>query len=65
MAQALRVEARGQHIGVVHQGPWQQRHRRGEGAENADDVGMRGQLLGAPLGLSVSQMEQMYGAKSQ
>lgn len=54
MAQALGVEMWGQHIRVVSQGPRQQRDRRGEGAEDPDDVGVRGQLLGPPLGFSVS-----------
>lgn len=54
MAQALRVKSGGQYIRVVDQGPWQQRDRRGEGAEDPDDVGVRGQLLGPSLGFSVS-----------
>lgn len=53
MAQAFGVKTWGQHIGVVDQSPWQQRHRRGEGTEDPDDVGVRGQLLGTAPGFSV------------
>lgn len=45
MAQAFWVEARGQHIRVVSQGPRQEGHGGSEGAENPDDVGVRGKLL--------------------
>lgn len=54
VAQACGVKTRGQHVRVVDQGPWQQRHRRGEGSQDPDDVGVRGQLLGTSLGSSVS-----------
>lgn len=53
MAQAFGVKSWGQHIRVVDQGPGQQWDRRGEGAEDPDDVGVRGQLLGPSLGFSV------------
>lgn len=54
MAQAFGVKTWRQHVRVVDQGPWQQRHRRGEGSEDPDDVGVWGQLLGTSLGSSVS-----------
>lgn len=54
VAQACGVKTWGQHIRVVDQGSWQQRHRRGEGSQDPDDVGVRGQLLGTSLGSSVS-----------
>lgn len=54
MAQAFGVKTRGQHVRVVDQGPWQQRHRRGEGSEDPNDVGVRGQLPVTSLGSSVS-----------
>ena len=54
VAQAFGVKTWGQHIWVVDQGPWQQWDRRGEGTEDPDDVGVRGQLLGTSLGFSVS-----------
>lgn len=54
VAQAFGVKTWRQHIRVVDQGPWQQWYRRGEGTEDPDDVGVRGQLLGTSLGLSSS-----------
>lgn len=60
VAQAFGVKAWGQHIGVINQGAWQQWHRRGEGTEDPDDVGVRGQLLGTSLGPSISAKWDKY-----
>lgn len=53
VAQALGMKTWGQHSRIVGQGSWQQWYRRGEGAEDPDDIGVRGQLLGTSLGFSV------------
>lgn len=53
VAQAFWVVVWGQHIRIVSQGSRQEGHRRSEGAENPDDVGVWGKLLGTGSGSSV------------